>query len=296
VRYDGRLAAFDCLEFDPALRWIDVADDVAFLMMDLEARGFALHAQAFRGGYLAESGDFAACRMLRLYQTHRALVRAKVTALEAAGAEEEARAAALQQHRDYLRYAERQLAPRPPRLVLMFGLSGSGKSWLAEQLAPRVDAIHIRSDVERKRLVGLPERQRTNSALERGIYTPALSARVYERLAECADQALAGGYTVIVDAAFHRRRDRTGFRALGARHGAEVHLIHCRAPPKVLETRVRDRAGAGTDASEAGLEVLKWQEGHLEPVLDEEGFAITDVDTMSPDAVSRTLRRLPRAC
>jgi predicted kinase len=174
----------------------------------------------------------------------------------------------------------------------MFGLSGSGKTWLAEQLAPQVDAIHIRSDVERKRVVGLPERQRTNSALEQGIYTPALSARVYERLEECADQALAGGYTVIVDAAFHRRRDRTSFRGLGARHGAEVHLIHCRAPREVLETRIRRRAGAGTDASEADLEVLRWQEGHLEPILDEEGFAIIDVDTMSPDAVAAATARL----
>jgi hypothetical protein len=295
VRYDGRLIAFDCVEFDPAFRWIDVADDVAFLMMDLEARGFPLHAQAFRDAYLAESGDFAACRMLPLYQTHRALVRAKVTALEAAGAQAaERREAALESHREYLRHAGRTLASRQPRLLLMFGLSGSGKTWLARQLAPALDAVLIHSDVERKRLAGLPEQQRTRSELEQGIYSPASSARVYARLEECAGHALAGGYTVVVDAAFHRRDDRHSFHALAGRHGAHVQLIRCHASRKVLERRIRDRARAMTDASEADLAVLEWQEASLEPVLDNEGFDTVDTDTAAPDAVAGAIRVLSK--
>jgi predicted kinase len=233
--------------------------------------------------------------MLPLYQTHRALVRAKITALEAAGAEEaELRQAALEQHREYLRYAGRQVASRQPRLLLMFGLSGSGKTWFAGKLAPLLDAVHIRSDVERKRLAGLPEQQRTSSELEKGIYSPAFSARLYARLEECADHALAGGYTVIVDAAFHRRDDRSSFSALAARHGAPLQLIRCRASRRELERRIRARAGAATDASEADLAVLKWQEARLEPVLDNEGFETIDVDTADPDAVASTMSCLPQ--
>lgn len=293
VRYGGSLIAFDCLEFDPAFRWIDVADDVAFLIMDLEAGGFSLHAQAFRKGYLAQSGDYAACRLLRLYQTHRALVRAKITGLEAAGAEEEtARGVLLKRHRAYLAYAEQQLGPRRPRLILMYGLSGSGKTWLAERLAPRLGAIHVRSDAERKRLAGLAERERSHSGLGQGLYSPDISGLVYERLAECAGHAVAGGYTVIVDAAFQRREERASLHELARRHALTVQLIHCHAPRAELEARLGKRARAGVDASEADLSVLNWQNAHVEPVLASEGFEMIDADTTSSEVVPKVIGRL----
>ena len=292
VRYGGRLIAFDCIEFNPSFRWIDVADDVAFMMMDLQARQFPLHAHAFRSGYLSGSGDFAACRMLRLYQVHRALVRAKVTALEAAGKHGSGRASALAQHRDYLGYAEQQLAGSRPMLLLMFGLSGSGKTWLAERLAPSLDAVHIRSDVERKRLAGLAERQPSHSGLGQDIYSPERNTEAYARLAECAANALAGGYAVIVDAAFQRRADRARFKALATGHGAALRVIRCHAPRRELESRLEHRSRAGTDASEADLEVLEWQERHFEPLQESEELEVLDADTTSQDVVTEVHRRL----
>jgi hypothetical protein len=266
---------------------------VAFLIMDLEAGGFPSHAQAFRNGYLARSGDFAACRLLRLYQTHRALVRAKITGLEAAGAEEEtARGRALKRHREYLGYAEQHIGPRRPRLILMYGLSGAGKTWLAERLAPLLDAIHVRSDVERKRLAGLAEPQRSQSAPGQGLYSPDISGLVYERLAECAGHAVAGGYTAILDAAFHRREDRAALHKLALRLAVPVQLIHCRASRAELEARLKGRARAGVDASEADLSVLNWQQAHVQPVLDSEGFEIIDADTTSSEVVPRVRRHL----
>jgi len=292
VKYGGRLVAFDCIEFDPSFRWIDVADDVAFLMMDLEARQFPAHGHAFRSGYLAGSGDFPACRMLRLYQTHRALVRAKVTALEAAGKEGGARGPALEQHRNYLRYAEQQLETGQPMLLLMFGLSGSGKTWLAERLAPPLDAIHIRSDVERKRLAGLAEQQQSHSALGQNLYSHGMNTEVYERLVDCAGHALAGGYTAIVDAAFQRRDDRARFKDLAARYGVELRVIHCHAPRLELETRLRERSRSGTDASEAGTTVLAWQERHLEPLQEQEGLVTVEADTTGPNVAAELLGRV----
>ncbi|HEY6921835.1 MAG TPA: hypothetical protein VI653_00080, partial [Steroidobacteraceae bacterium] len=82
VRLESKLVAFDCLEFEPSFRWLDVADEVAFLLADLDARGYPLHEQAFLDGYLAHSGDYQACRLLALYKAHHALVRAKVGALQ----------------------------------------------------------------------------------------------------------------------------------------------------------------------------------------------------------------------
>lgn len=113
VRRDARLIAFDCMEFEPAFRWIDVAEEVALLLADLRARGQTRPAHAFLSGYLAESGDYGLCRVLDLYKTHRALTRAKIAALEG-----------VQSHHDaQLAEARRALARKSPLLVLVTGLS-----------------------------------------------------------------------------------------------------------------------------------------------------------------------------
>ena len=171
----------------------------------------------------------------------------------------------------------------------MSGMSGSGKTWLAEKLAPLLEAVHLRSDVERKREAGLAERERSGSSLGQGVYSRAASARVYERLAQYADDALAGGYTVIVDATFHRHDDRVRFRDWAAQRGVDLRLIHCHALRNVLEARIAERDRSGADASEADLSVLQWQEKHFEPIEADEGLAVIDVDTTRSGAVSEIL-------
>lgn len=282
VRYEGRLIAFDCMEFEPAFRWIDVAEEVAFLVADLQAQGFRTHAHAFLTGYLARSGDYGMCRVFALYAAHRALVRAKVAAL----AHQEDR------HQTYANTAREWLAPKKPVLLLMYGLSGCGKTWLAERLAPHLDAVHLRSDVERKRLAGIAEQARSGSGLQEGLYAQSVSAQVYERLAQCARDALAGGFNVIVDATFQRRDDRARFRELAAELGVPVRLIHCHAPAHVLEQRISERAQKGKDASEADLSVLQWQREHIEPFDAAENIPAIDADTTDPEVLGIVLRSL----
>jgi predicted kinase len=171
----------------------------------------------------------------------------------------------------------------------MFGVSGSGKTWLAEGLAPLLDAVHLRSDVERKRRAGLDEHARTGSAPGQGLYAPEVSDQLYEHLARCAEDILAGSYTAIVDATFHRRADRLRFSEWAKRHGVQLTLIHCFAPPPVLEQRIAEREGPGRDASEANSSVLRWQEAHLEPLGPEDGFEIISADTTRPQVVSEVL-------
>ncbi len=288
VRYQGRLLAFDCMEFEPAFRWIDVAEEVAFLLMDLQAQHAPRHAHAFLSGFLAQSGDYAACRLLRPYAIHRALVRAKVAALEAvaaSGAGEHALAAS--RHRDYLAEIRRLLEQVRPTLVLMSGLSGSGKTWLASQLAPVIGAVHLRSDVERKRLAGMAEPERSGSRLGQGLYSCESNARVMEHLQACTADVLEGGFNVIVDATFWQRSDRERFSRLAATHGVEIRLLHCHAPRAVLEARIRGRQQDGSDASEADLEVLASQESRREAIAPDEGFVVIDVDTTDADIVSK---------
>jgi uncharacterized protein len=293
VRIRGRLVPFDCLEYDPALRWIDTADEIAFLTSDMKARGRPLRAHAFRTGYVAESGDYHACRVLALYEAHRALVRAKVAALSAAQSEDAgARNTLRREHVRLVTFAAEALAPKTPRLLLMSGLSGSGKTWLARQLAERLSAVHIRSDVERKRRAGLRALASSHSRLSAGLYSPEATAALYEDLARAADDVLSGGIPAIVDATFLERGQRARFAGLAASRGIPLHLILCEAPEPVLRARITERSRAGSDPSEAGLDVLAWQSAHAEPATADEGIHVIRVDTAGSDALDPTLRSI----
>lgn len=303
VWLQNRLVAFDCMEFEPAFRWIDVAEEIAFLIADLEAHNRPAHAHAFLTGYLDASGDFEACRVLDLYKAHRALVRAKVAALEVKGLVAErlrnpqsASSAALEamrrDHASFVDVAHRALQPRPAALILMSGLSGSGKTWLARQLAPALGAIHVRSDVERKRAAGLGELASSHSAPGGGLYAPGITEQTYARLADVVEQVLSGGYPVIVDATFLRRAQRDTVTSRAHHLGVPVFVVHCDAPAAVLRERIVARARSGRDASEADLAALDWQLGQHEPIDSGESLDVITVDTQDPNALASVTRRL----
>lgn len=289
--HEGRLQAFDCLEFEPAFRWIDVAEDVACLTMDLLAHGRADLAAAFTHGWLLASGDFSAARVLRLYGAHRALVRAKVMALEQPR-RDDARAAGDEPRAGtdadaYLSVAARLLGDAAPLLVLMHGVSGSGKSWFATRLAARHRLLHLRSDVERKRLAGLPPEARTASPLDGGLYTPEGHQRVRDHLLAAAESVLTGGLGVIVDATLLRVADRRPWVELARRLGVRCVVVACHASPETLRSRLLRREQVQQDPSEAGLAVLQAQQQRVEPCAAAEGAAVVAVATDDPDAIAQ---------
>lgn len=287
VRLAGRLCAFDGLEFDPALRWIDVADEIAFLLADLAPYDNPSLQHAFLSGYLLESGDYDACRFLFLYRAHRALVRAKVLALSAEGQSAPA----------FVEAARRALAPRPGMLILMSGLSGSGKSWLAQQLTPVLRAVHLRSDVERKRLAGLAIDAHSPDEPEKGIYSALSSQHLHDFLLGASDSLVCGGYTVIVDATFIQRKFRRPFLDLAARLNVPVRIVRCEAPEDVLKARIEARAKKGHDPSDADLSVLHWQIEHDEPLDREEIPCLLHVDSEDPQSIAEVSRQLTQnAC
>ncbi|MBL8260263.1 MAG: AAA family ATPase [Candidatus Competibacteraceae bacterium] len=265
---DGQIMIFDGIEFNDDLRWIDVFNDLAFLIMDLRFHGREAFAQVALDTYLQFSGDFAGAALLPYYQVYRAAVRAKVNAIltgedgPAIAVRETARLARC----DYLRLALALTRPQPPFLLIAHGVSGSGKSRRTGQLLERFpNAVRIRSDVERKRLFGLGPLDDSAALPGGGLYAPEVGARVYRRLYDLADASLAAGLPVLADATFMKRAHRETFRELAARRGVPFFLLDCRAEPDTLRKRVAARRARGDDAAEADVEVLERQLRHDEP-------------------------------
>ena len=284
VQLEERLVAFDCIEFDPALRFIDIVSDASFLYMDLRSRQRPDLAYGFLDGWLERTGDHEGLELLRYYAAYRALVRAKVVVLAArARGKDPIDRGTAAKTTAYLELAARLLAPQRPLLLVMVGMSGSGKSWLSQRLTASLPALRIRSDVERKRLAGLAADAATRSGPGTGLYTPQFNALTYERLNDCARHALRGGENTILDAAFLKHSERAAALRLAAELDVPCLLVACSAPLEVLRRRITQRAGQGTDASEATLEVLERQRGYFESFTSSEEATLVRVDTSTAD-------------
>lgn len=289
---DGRLIIFDCLEFNPALRWIDTINEVAFLAMDLAGGDAPELARRFLNRYLERSGDYDGVILLDLYRVYRAMVRAKVTAIRLSQPGLEANEV-LHYRRELARYldlAEDYTREHPRRLVLTHGRSGSGKTHLSNILRERLRLIHVRSDVERKRLFGLRPEDRVGPAA--WLYTPQATARTYGRLLEVARSILAGGCGALVDATFLRRSQRAPFLALASEVGVPCTILSLEAPEPVLRARVAKRVAEGCDASDADIAVLEAQTQANEPLAPEEAACAIAVRTYPGPDLDDLLRRL----
>ena len=251
VLLDGRIVPFDAIEFNARFRCIDVASEIAFTLLDLLEHGRPGLAGWLLSEWLDRSGDHDALTVLPFYLVYRAMVRAKVAALQ--GRPEECAR--------YLAFAQRLAGAPAPTLTITCGPSGSGKTWAASRRLATADFLHtvrIRSDVERKRLFGLAP----DAASDGSIYTPAATLRTYAHLGELAERAIGAGWSVIVDAAFLKRTERDAFRQLARRLGVPFAILAPAASPDEMHRRLAMRQG---DASEATPDILERQLEWFEP-------------------------------
>jgi len=293
---DGQPLLFDCIEFNENLRWIDVVNEIAFLAMDLDDREQTELGWIFLNRYLHETGDYRGVSLLNFYKTYRAMVRAKVTGLRLAQDDLDATQRQHTEHlfRSYLDLAEKYTLSDAASLIITHGLSGSGKSTFAAQLAGLTGCIHLRSDLERKRLHGLAATAKSESPVAGGIYSASAFAETYTRLRDLASVVLRSGHRVIVDATFIRHCQRHLFSRLAEELSVPLVILDFPLAAEELRRRIEQRAASAIDdASEAGVEVLEYQIEQQEPLTAvEQQHVITIHPDSTAEGVSDTLREL----
>jgi predicted kinase len=280
---------FDAIEFDDRLATIDVLYDLAFLLMDLGKRGLPRHANAVLNCYLdeeASTGNLIGLAALPLFLSMRAGIRAKVDMLRARMAPRAEADAAREEARAYFALAQNFLAPAAPRLIAIGGLSGSGKSAVSRAIAPFVGAfpgaVHVRSDVERKRLFGVAPSDR----LPASAYAPEISDRVYAMCRKRALMALEGGQAVIVDAVHAKKEERDAVAALAAERNIPFTGLWLDAPGRLMRDRVAARTG---DVSDATAEVVDVQLGYD---VGPQSFAVIDASKPLDQVAAACLERI----
>ncbi len=269
VLLGGKPALFDALEFDEAMATGDVLYDLAFLIMDLWERGFRQAANGVLNHYLwhSEEAQLAGLAALPLFLSVRAAIRAKVVAASLPHLEGREHGAATREARRYFSLAEGCLVPVPARLVAIGGLSGTGKTTIAAELAPLLGrvpgAVHLRTDIERKRLFGAAETEH----LPQSGYEPEATAKVYALVGRKARSALASGYSVIADAVHALPEERSGIERAARASAVPFDGLWLEAPLALRIGRVEERSHDASDATadyvrrQANTDVgdLSWQ-------------------------------------
>jgi aminoglycoside phosphotransferase family enzyme/predicted kinase len=264
------IQVYDCIEFDPGLREIDVAADLAFLLMDVERLGAGERAEELLDAYRGAGGDPGDARLLAFLCSYRAWVRAKVALFEPDAEAGVLQAAEL--HALGHRFAWRA---RLPFLLVVCGVAASGKSTLAAELAELSGLPVVDADTTRKRLAGLGPTERAGPE----HYTEDFSLRTYRELGAAAAAELAEAGGVIVDATARRLADRDAFRAGLGECSAPLLFARCEAPDAVLLERARERARRPGRVSDADVEVVERQLGSFEPLDEVAAERVAAIDT-----------------
>ncbi len=294
IYVDAGVHIFDCIEFNPRFSCSDVASEIAFMVMDLEYWGRKDLASYFVERYLVYTRDTGLLRLLDFYKCYRAYVRGKVTSfnLNDPGMSAADKAQARTTARRYFLLARRYAARlyHEPRLVVMMGLPGTGKSFVARRLAERLDAFHLLSDSVRKQLLGISLSARRFEGYGQGIYQGNIGRRTYDELMRRARVFLAAGHNTIMDATFLHPDSRRRARALARKAGVPVLFVLVDCQENTVISRLRRRKMEGS-FSDAGLSVYRAMKRRFRPPRP--GRNLVRIDTREP--LNRSLARIERA-
>jgi aminoglycoside phosphotransferase family enzyme/predicted kinase len=302
VCFTDGICIFDCIEFNERFRYSDVASDLAFLAMDLDFRSRPAMSDELVGLYVGRSGDSTLPLLLDFYKCYRAYVRGKVEGflLDAPEVPASQKKAARSRARAFFRLAHGYARRRTQcTLVNMVGLSGTGKSYLANALAARLGAVVISSDVTRKRLAGAEPTDRHVEPWEKGIYAPDMTERTYDAMLAEAEPHLERGRPVVLDATFLLRRHREAAKDVSRRLGAGYLAVECVVDESVARDRLARRPDDPWTASDGRWEIFTVQRERFEPLTEVPRRELLRADTSRPlgeqlDIIAARLQRRRR--
>ncbi|MBV5261508.1 AAA family ATPase [Synechococcus moorigangaii CMS01] len=283
--WQDQIQLFDRIEFNEPFRFVDTMYDVAFTVMDLDARGAKELGNAFLNTYVERTGDWEGLQVLPLYLSRQAYVRAKVTSflLDDQAIAPEVKAEAAQTATDYYKLAWRYTQRPQGKVILMCGLSGSGKSTVARSYARQWNAIQIRSDAVRKHLAGVP----LEASGDDSLYSPAMTDQTYGRLQALGLLLAKQGFTVILDAKYDKIVQRKNVVEACAAQDIPCEIFHCQAPLPLLAQRLASRTN---DISDATADLLTAQQEQVEGFTPEELPLVKAIDsTQDLDSILKQL-------
>ncbi len=260
---------FDGIEFNDEFRWVDVISDLAFLLIDLDFRKKTALASSILSLYLSQTTDYQSLKLLNFYRVYRALVRAKITTLRATQLPSNSleKAHLMQTAQHYIQLARHYTQPKPHQhLILLQGVSGSGKSHFSDQLLTQIDAIVLSSDRVRKQLYGIAPQHRVSEAEKKTLYSAKMNRKVYQTLLEQAKQILRLGFNVIIDATFLQHKHRTPFYDLceGLNLKIAYGVIYIDTPKALATLSIEARQHLKNNPSDANVAVMLNQYPQLE--------------------------------
>jgi predicted kinase len=263
--WHNQIQLFDRIEFNEPFRFVDVMYDIAFTVMDLEAKGRKDLGNIFLNTYLEKTGDWEGLQVLPFYLCRQAYVRAKVTSLllDDPNIAESDKENAKQIAKNYYHLAWQYTQNFPGKMIVMSGLSGSGKSTVAKYLAPKINAIHLRSDAVRKHLAGIP----LNQAGDDNLYSPEMNEKTYQFLLELGLLLIGQGFSVILDAKYDRHQWRSPIINAAEKGDFSLKILHCQASMETLRTRLQTRKG---DISDATPDLLVQQQANTDTFNEQE--------------------------
>lgn len=273
-----RVYIFDCIEFNERFRCGDVCSDIAFLAMDLDFNRYRHLSNYFVEGYLKKSGDFELLQLLNFYKCYRAYVRGKIGCFTFASSEvpEREREEALRRAQEYFDLAY-LYAGGIPRLIIFMGLSGTGKTFLAYKLLDKRPAVYISSDIVRKKLLNLELNGHYYAPFEKGIYSPQISEKTYQKMLEIAKEELSFGRDVVLDATFRDLKLREWVRDAFKNFPVKIYWIWCRAKDETVKKRLNQRIYEGT-VSDALWDIYLAQKEKFQPPLECDPLLILDTE------------------
>jgi hypothetical protein len=254
---------FDCIEFNESFRWTDVMNDVSFMAMDLHHYQLPELAYLYVDQYLELTGDYLGAQLLSFYQSYRAMVRAKISALQMEQlANDDPHILVLQKDlKDFLALAEEFVNACAPQLTITMGVSGTGKTHHTTKILMKTGAIRLRSDVIRKQLKVAPK----------DLYSLETTQIVYAKLQSLAQDLLEVGHKVIIDAAFLQQSQRQAFWDLAKKLKVPFAILYFETPSlDVLRQRINMRLAQGKDQSDATEAVMHQQLSWLESLTPDE--------------------------